>query len=219
MTLVQTDLVVLLDVDFLPALSLVESYYNFSGGYHLLHTALMQEPTILILPAFEYIGSEVNTTSENANPSENTKSKKKNGKNNKKDAHLNRSEYIAAARSATLPLLESKAALVKAYRNGELLAFHIKSYAPGHTPTNYSNWIHSLSTNKDHDRWKTFVRDMTRYYGQADSSVQKKWVVELQRSFGSYTYDVDWKEGFEPFAVMAKKYVPWYDERFYGFGK
>ena len=227
--LVTTDLVLLLDVDFLPASAFHESYLNISGGYKVLHTSLSDEPTALVLPAFEYVGlPDTNTETKDSDA---TSRGSKGDKRSKKakvslgDAHEgpkeapSRETSVAAARAKALPLLESKARAVDAFETGEILAFHLQHYAPGHKPTNYSRWIELLSTEKSQQRWKDFIKQVDRDPDGADADRAKKRAIELQRAFGSYSYTIDWNEGFEPFVVMDKKFVPWYDERFIGFGE
>ncbi|KAK9804322.1 hypothetical protein WJX72_006601 [[Myrmecia] bisecta] len=41
----------------------------------------------------------------------------------------------------------------------------------------------------------------------------ERWVVAVK------PYRIRYREGYEPYLLLARKYVPWYDERFRGYGK
>jgi hypothetical protein len=218
--MVSTELVLLLDVDFLPSASLTDLYMYTKSGYEALRKRLFASPTALVLPAFEYVGGgnvpggKIECRGA-AVASSNTPDDEP-GSNKKQDPETidapSRSACLESARAAAMPLLDSKRAAVESSQRGELLPFHVKEYAPGHKPTNYTHWMEVLAEELD-SLDSTIGSDEG---GVIDKALQAE---RMHRALERYSYAVTWREGYEPFVVMARKYVPWYDERFLGYGK
>ena len=54
---------------------------------------------------------------------------------------------------------------------------------------------------------------MDRYTAGHRATDYKKWLTAVK------PYRVRYEEGFEPYVLVARKFVPWYDERFVGYRK
>jgi hypothetical protein len=143
LTMAATDLVLLLDVDFLPSSDLPGSYQNNPLAFTELHEDLMNNRHALVLPAFQTI----------RNDSE--------GRN------------IASEVSR-----RGKSRVKSAWSEGELAGFQVAAYPPGHSPTKYDSWF------------KTTKR-----------------------------YRVGYEKGYEPYILLARRHVPFYDERFRGYSR
>lgn len=157
------DLLLLLDVDFLPSESLAATCKN-KTAYEHMYSVLLSSPSAMVLPAFEYVGPVSSSLLSKVDK-------------NKGQTDVDHQMTINELRASALPLLKSKEAALDAYKNQKsLLAFHIKEYSKGHGRTNYSKW----ETTDD-------------------------------------VYEVQYAEGYEPFILVARQHVPWYDERFLGY--
>lgn len=141
--LAQTEGVILLDVDFLPAASLPDTYQGKPKAFNALMSQLVENKTGLVLPAFETA----------------------------KDDATGRKVALTAA-------VNGKAHAVSLFRKKQILGFHVAQYKWGHGTTNFTRW---LTTKR--------------------------------------SYAVKYRNGFEPYVLVARRYVPWYDERFRGYGR
>jgi glycosyltransferase-like protein LARGE len=141
--LVRSELVLLLDVDFLPSASLPAHYRARPRAHRDLVQQLVAGRAALVLPAFE------------------TADRSEAGRG------------VAAAAAAG-----GKPAALAALAAGQLLPFQVAQYAKGHTPTNYSRWPEA-----------------------------------------SQAYEVAYEMGYEPYVVVPRRFVPFYDERFRGYGR
>lgn len=60
-------------------------------------------------------------------------------------------------------------------------------------------------------RIKAFHTD--RYEAGHRATDYKKWLKAVR------PYNIEYEEGFEPYVIISRKHVPWYDERFVGYRK
>lgn len=136
-----TDAVLLLDVDFLPAVTFSESYQRRPKAYKKLIDQLIEKKMAIVLPAFE-----TNST-----------------------GFVGRTVAMKVA-------IGGKEHAVAAWRKKEIAGFQVDKYELGHSRTNYTRWLKAQNP-----------------------------------------YRVSYTRGYEPYIVVARKYVPWYDERFRGY--
>jgi glycosyltransferase-like protein LARGE len=144
--LVRTDGVLLLDADFLPAASLVNSYQASSTAYAALMQQLLLEKAAIVLPAFGHADYQPLPDGTDARMA--------------KDAAL----------------LNSKESMALAYSSGIMPSFYEMENPRDHGATNFSRWITATAP-----------------------------------------YEIVYERMFEPYVLVAKKYVPWFDERFIGY--
>jgi glycosyltransferase-like protein LARGE len=99
-------------------------------------------------------------------------------------------EYI---KGSTYPYCISN--LKELVDNGQAEGFHLSSFPQGHEPTQFDKfWEKSLQCQDDE---------------KEDQHISNFW---------QESYEIEHKELFEPYIVMASADVPLYDERFQGYG-
>lgn len=82
-------------------------------------------------------------------------------------------------------------AICKGLTMGDLKGFHVNHYPTGHGPTDFQRWRENCESN--------------------DMGVRPCCQI-------CTSYTVTFAEGFEPFAICARKLIPKFDERFRGYG-
>lgn len=130
---VETDYVLILDVDFLPPLSCKENLAKAikgTGQSTSLSNALMAG-TLLVLPAFEI------------RPNRTISSQTKNKSAADHNFHLN--QYIFAEREFEIP--ETKDDLIQQLKYGKLYPFQMEQAIRGHSSTNYTKWNNISDSN------------------------------------------------------------------------
>ena len=141
--LARTELVFLLDVDFVPSSSFQEIYQYRPHEYAELVKMFRERRRAMVIPAFQ--------------------------------TYLNKTE----GRRLAVGLAKlNKEDVVNAYQQGMISGFQLTSYEKGHNSTNYSRWI------------------------TADKP-----------------YSIQYKQGYEPYVVVSRRHIPFYDERFRGYSR
>lgn len=198
-----TELVLVLDVDFVPscaAAQLSAILFDARGGELGRRLRDTEAPTALVLPAFELAGAALAAAT--AAPPSKQPPRGGGGPGRGEAAAADEAEAAAAAHDAAAALLpRSKKAARAMWARGDLNGFKFaQHYLVGHGATDYARWWAATPMATLHDAAS----------GGAGAGS------DAAAAAAAAPYAVTYMERYEPYVVGSRAALPAYDERFRG---